>query len=62
MHLDGRKLYLICDLTLSWKKAKKDIDGVMKMPVLRNTDPTGNVKKRIMWVSLYRIQTVLALA
>lgn len=62
MHLDGRKLYLICDLTLSWKKAKKDIDGVMKIPALKNTDPIGKVKMRIMWVSLYRTLTVLALA
>jgi hypothetical protein len=37
MYLDGRKLYLICDLTLSLEKAKKDIDGIMKMPALRST-------------------------
>lgn len=58
MHLDGRKLYLICDLTLSWKKPKKDNDTVMKMPALRNTKSSGKVSVRESGVFFYRTHTL----
>lgn len=58
MPLDGRKLYLICDLTLSWKKNKKDNGSVMKMPILGNTKLPGKVRVRERGVLLYKIQTL----
>ena len=58
MHLDGRKLFLICDLTLSQKKNKKDNGSVMKMPTLRKTKSSGKVRVKERGVLLYKIQTL----